>query len=334
MVRCRPNIPMHLVGDQGRLRQILTNVVGKRDQVHGSRARLHRRRRHRRSRARQAHDQRLRHRLRHSGRQARPHLRDVRASGHLILALPRRHRSWSLDHAASLGAHGRRDHRREQNRHRIDVHGPVVPAVVGPAAVQGYRRPKRSSSKARACSSSTTRRSTVRSSRSRRGAGAWKRSAFRARAMRSTFVAPPRRPYVLRRRTRLPDAGCNGVELAESMKHDPRTRHLPLVLLTSVGHLTDMEHITSLFAAILVKPARSTVLRQKIATIVAAAKSGASEDEESTGIKTNETPSPKAQAALPAEPSLPGGGRERPAGENPCRRRQRRQSQAYRRDAG
>src|SRR5262249_7532546 len=28
MVRCRPNIPVHLMGDQGRLRQVLTNVVG------------------------------------------------------------------------------------------------------------------------------------------------------------------------------------------------------------------------------------------------------------------------------------------------------------------
>lgn len=61
----------------------------------------------------------------------------------------------------------------------------------------------------------------------------------------------------------------NGVDLAREIHRDGRWPGLPLVLLTSVGHLGDLgDEISSIFSGVLVKPARTAQLAEKIRTIV------------------------------------------------------------------
>jgi glucokinase len=72
--------------------------------------------------------------------------------------------------------------------------------------------------------------------------------------------------------------GMNGVELAQSLKDNPQTAGLPLLLLSSVGYMSDLDKdLPSLFAAVLVKPARTMQLLQKVSMIVGAQRPAANE---------------------------------------------------------
>jgi glucokinase len=63
--------------------------------------------------------------------------------------------------------------------------------------------------------------------------------------------------------------GMNGFELATQLKSNPATKALPLLLLTSVGQLGDLdEKISAHFAAMIVKPARSGQLADKVREII------------------------------------------------------------------
>jgi glucokinase len=63
--------------------------------------------------------------------------------------------------------------------------------------------------------------------------------------------------------------GMNGFELATRIKNNPATRALPLLLLTSVGQLGDLdEEISAHFEAMIVKPARSGQLADHVHDIV------------------------------------------------------------------
>lgn len=63
--------------------------------------------------------------------------------------------------------------------------------------------------------------------------------------------------------------GMNGFELARALKADQTTAALPLLLLTSVGQLGDLdEKIAGHFEAMIVKPARSGMLADKVREII------------------------------------------------------------------
>jgi|GEM_PF-2135580 len=63
--------------------------------------------------------------------------------------------------------------------------------------------------------------------------------------------------------------GMNGFELARALKADQSTAALPLLLLTSVGQLGDLdEKIAGHFEAMIVKPARSGMLADKVREII------------------------------------------------------------------
>jgi CheY-like chemotaxis protein len=63
--------------------------------------------------------------------------------------------------------------------------------------------------------------------------------------------------------------GMNGLELAQAIKARAEWADLPLILLTSVGHLGDLDNtISAIFAGVLVKPARTAQLAKKVRAIV------------------------------------------------------------------
>ncbi|HSS12758.1 MAG TPA: response regulator, partial [Rhizomicrobium sp.] len=85
--------------------------------------------------------------------------------------------------------------------------------------------------------------------------------------------------------------GMNGYELATRLKDNPATKALPLLLLTSVGQLGDLdEKISAHFAAMIVKPARTGQLADKVREIISHA----------SGAPTVVQPAPAAIA--PAKP--------------------------------
>ncbi len=59
--------------------------------------------------------------------------------------------------------------------------------------------------------------------------------------------------------------GINGIELAKTLRQDPSTAHIPIILLTARGQETDKAQGHSLGAyAYLVKPFSPLELRQKV----------------------------------------------------------------------
>ena len=66
--------------------------------------------------------------------------------------------------------------------------------------------------------------------------------------------------------------GMNGFELAAALKNSPATSSLPLLLLTSVSHLGDIdERVAARFEAMIVKPARNGQLADKVREIISRA---------------------------------------------------------------
>jgi glucokinase len=91
--------------------------------------------------------------------------------------------------------------------------------------------------------------------------------------------------------------GMNGLDLAKAMKADPAWSALPLLLLTSVVHLSDLSDDESeLFAAVLVKPARTVQLEAQVRAIL------------SKGAVP--VMQPRAPAPVAAAPCLPAGPRD------------------------
>ncbi|MBB4657921.1 glucokinase [Parvularcula dongshanensis] len=67
--------------------------------------------------------------------------------------------------------------------------------------------------------------------------------------------------------------GLDGVELARRLRDDPRTGSMPLILLTSVGHVAEAEgYADARFDVTLVKPARAAQIEEAIAGVVRHAK--------------------------------------------------------------
>ena len=86
----------------------------------------------------------------------------------------------------------------------------------------------------------------------------------------------------------------DGVALARALRADERTARLPLVLLTSVGHAAEAEgYADARFDAALVKPARGTQLADAIGRVVRAAPATA---------EGTPRPTPAAKAKTPREP--------------------------------
>ncbi|HEY5347340.1 MAG TPA: response regulator, partial [Rhizomicrobium sp.] len=101
--------------------------------------------------------------------------------------------------------------------------------------------------------------------------------------------------------------GMNGVELAQTIRRDRGAP--PLLLLSSVGLLGDLDkNLSANFAAILVKPARTALLAQKVRAIVGnrlqapATAAPASAEAASATIIPLEQPKPKPEAKPETKP--------------------------------
>jgi glucokinase len=98
--------------------------------------------------------------------------------------------------------------------------------------------------------------------------------------------------------------GMNGFELATYIKNRPATKALPLLLLTSVGQLGDLdEKISAHFEAMIVKPARSGQLADHVRDII-------SRNAHAPGVATaaagfEHSPVSAPLVAVPEETSLP-----------------------------
>jgi CheY-like chemotaxis protein len=87
--------------------------------------------------------------------------------------------------------------------------------------------------------------------------------------------------------------GMNGFELARALKATAQSRDLPLLLLTSVGQLGDLdEEIAGNFEAMIVKPARTGQLADKVRKIIGRAQAQVAVH-------------PAADTRLPAEAATP-----------------------------
>ena len=88
--------------------------------------------------------------------------------------------------------------------------------------------------------------------------------------------------------------GMDGFELARTLKRQDSTRALPLLLLTSVGQLGDLDaQMAAHFEAMIVKPARSGLLADKVREIISRGHAP---------VTKPVAPTPEALAELPSAP--------------------------------